>query len=115
MIFKKRTINDIFRLNASSVCIITSPTRLLDDNPGIVEGAVIQVSTDVITDIVHSGNRPLRTVVTGPDFVVMEKYMVQWIAKPARQLYNIAQIMSVISLQINSLHRIVIRVKDEKA
>ncbi|XP_022330973.2 uncharacterized protein LOC111129122 [Crassostrea virginica] len=60
---KQSKDKDALELNESRLHIITSCGRILGDNPGLVDGTVVQVSDDIITAAVHKGEQLLRTVV----------------------------------------------------
>nr|XP_022330973.1 Bardet-Biedl syndrome 12 protein homolog isoform X2 [Crassostrea virginica] len=60
---KQSKDKDALELNESRLHIITSCGRVLGDNPGLVDGTVVQVSDDIITAAFHKGEQLLRTVV----------------------------------------------------
>ncbi|XP_062581318.1 uncharacterized protein LOC134243115 [Saccostrea cucullata] len=55
------------RFNVSNVSVVTCPVGLLSDNPVIVNGTVIEVSSDVIIGLVNKRRQLLRTVVINGD------------------------------------------------
>lgn len=58
---------DTLKLNESSVHIVTSCSRLLSENPGVIEGTVIPVPSDIITLLIMKEEQLLRTVVINGD------------------------------------------------
>ncbi|XP_061169502.1 Bardet-Biedl syndrome 12 protein homolog [Saccostrea echinata] len=67
VVFMQTPNQDALKLNVSGVSVVTSTVGFLSDNPVIVDGTVIEVSSDVITGLVNKGRQILRTVVINGD------------------------------------------------